>query len=163
MHTIHHIWSYVGFVAETAIFIISGIIMGERASLDNTIIYTDYIKLVGIYVFLHLIRFVMILLCWPVLIKIGYSMSFKQVILCSYAGLRGAVGLSLALMVTQSSKIDRHIQDLVLLHVAGVALLTLLINASTTGALVKYLGLARQSYIRQNILRTITKNIDRNI
>lgn len=77
VHTIHHIWSYVGFVAETAIFIISGIIMGERASLENTIIYSDYIKLVGIYVFLHLIRFVMILLCWPVLIKIGYSMSFK--------------------------------------------------------------------------------------
>jgi len=66
-------------------------------------------------------------------------------------------------MVTQSSKIDRHIQDLVLLHVAGVALLTLLINASTTGALVRYLGLARSSYIRQNILMTITKNIDRNI
>lgn len=32
-HTIHNIWGYVGFVAETAIFIISGIIMGERGSL----------------------------------------------------------------------------------------------------------------------------------
>lgn len=49
------------------------------------------------------------------------------------------------------------------MHVAGVALLTLLINASTTGALVRYLGLARSSYIRQNILNSITKNIDRNI
>lgn len=87
-------------MAETAIFIISGIIMGERVVLDNTIIYADYIKLLGIYVFLHLIRFFMILICWPLLVKIGYGMNFNQVILCSYAGLRGAVGLSLALMVT---------------------------------------------------------------
>jgi len=75
-HTIHHIWSYVGFVAETAIFIISGIIMGERAALDNTIVYMDCIKLIGIYLFLHLIRFFMILVCWPLLNKIGYGMSF---------------------------------------------------------------------------------------
>jgi len=66
-------------------------------------------------------------------------------------------------MVTQSNKIGRHIQDLILLHVAGIALLTLLINASTTGALVRYLGLARQSYISKNILMSITKNITKNI
>lgn len=75
-HTIHHIWSYVGFVAETAIFIISGIIMGERGALDNTITYIDYIKLLGIYVCLHIIRFFMIIVCWPLLNKIGYGMSF---------------------------------------------------------------------------------------
>lgn len=148
MHTVHGIWGYVGFVAETVIFIVSGIIMGERASIPNTITYVDYLKLLGVYVGLHFIRFFTILLCWPLLKRIGYGMSFKQVILCSYAGLRGAVGLSLALMVSQSPKVNRHIQDIVLLHVAGVALLTLLINASTTGALVGYLGLAKTSDLK---------------
>ena len=62
-------------------------------------------------------------------------------ILCTYAGLRGAVGLSLALMVDSSPYINKRVQDLVLLHVGGVALLTLLINASTTELLVKKLGL----------------------
>jgi len=81
------------------IFIVSGIIMGERASIPNTITYVDYLKLLGVYVGLHFIRFFTIFLCWPLLKRIGYGMSFKQVILCSYAGLRGAVGLSLALMV----------------------------------------------------------------
>jgi len=99
MHTVHGIWGYVGFVAETVIFIVSGIIMGERASIPNTITYVDYLKLLGVYVGLHFIRFFTIFLCWPLLKRIGYGMSFKQVILCSYAGLRGAVGLSLALMV----------------------------------------------------------------
>ena len=63
-------------------------------------------------------------------------MTFNQIILCTYAGLRGAVGLSLALMVATSPGIDRYIQDLVLLNVAGIALLTLLINATTTAKLV---------------------------
>lgn len=82
--------------------------------------------------------------------------------LCSYAGLRGAVGLSLALMVCNSPKITRTIQDLVLLHVAGVALLTLLINASTTGALVRYLGLAGSSKIKENLLYGVAQRIDKN-
>jgi len=73
----------------------------------------------------------------------GYGMSFKQIILSTYAGLRGAVGLSLALIVAASPGIDRYVQDLVLLDVGGIALLTLLINATTTGHLVKYLGLSQ--------------------
>jgi NhaP-type Na+/H+ or K+/H+ antiporter len=39
----------------------------------------------------------------------GYGMTFKQVVLCAYAGLRGAVGMSLALMVAGSHKVPRYI------------------------------------------------------
>jgi NhaP-type Na+/H+ or K+/H+ antiporter len=140
-HAIHHVWSYIGFIAETVIFIVSGIIMGQKAWADNEIGTDDYIKLCGIYVVLHFIRFFCILMFWPCLRKMGYGMSFKQVVLCTYAGLRGAVGLSLALMVQTSPHINPFVKDLVLLDVAGVALLTLLINASTTELLVKKLGL----------------------
>lgn len=61
----------------------------------------------------------------------------------SYSGLRGAVGLSLALIVTNSPKIPRYIQDVVLLYVGGIAIMTLLINATTIGLLVEYLGLSK--------------------
>ena len=71
--------------------------------------------------------------------------------------------MSLALMVAASSKVPRYIQDVVLLHVAGVALLTLLINATTTGILVKQLGLARYSDIKKNILIGLTYQLDRNV
>lgn len=94
---------------------------------------------------------------WPLLRVIGYGMSFNQVVLCAYAGLRGAVGLSLALMVTASDKIPRYIQDVVLLHTAGVAFLTLLINATTTGTLVRFLGLSKQSDIKKNILMGVAQ------
>ena len=160
-HAVHHVWGYVGFVAETVIFIISGIIMGQRSMQDDNLIhYMDYIKLLGIYVGLHFIRFFMILVCWPVLRVIGYGMTFEQVVLGAYAGLRGAVGLSLALMVASSEKIPRYVQDVVLLHVAGVALLTLLINATTTAPLVQALGLSPYSDLKKNILYSLTVNLD---
>jgi len=142
-HAVHHVWGFIGFVAETVIFIVTGVILGTRFLGENDLTYIDYLKTLGIYVVLHIIRFVCIFLHWPLLIRMGYGMSFKQIILSTYAGLRGAVGLSLALIVAASPGIDRYVQDLVLLDVGGIALLTLLINATTTSHLVKYLGLSQ--------------------
>lgn len=109
-HSVHHVWSYIGFIAETVIFIMTGIIMGQRAiDPESTIVAADYAKLIGTYVILHFIRFGLIVLWWPILRRIGYGLNFKQVVLCAYAGLRGAVGMSLALMVAASDKIPRYI------------------------------------------------------
>jgi hypothetical protein len=47
--------------------------------------------------------------------------------------------------------------------VAGVALLTLLINATTTGILVKFLGLSKYSDLKKNILVGLTCQFDRNV
>ena len=64
--------------------------------------------------------------------------------------------MSLALMVAASEEVPTYIQDVILLHVAGVALLTLLINATTTGILVKFLGLSKYSDLKKNILVGLT-------
>ena len=84
-------------------------------------------------------------------------------ILSSYAGLRGAVGLALALMVSASDKVPKYVQEVILLHVGLVAILTLLINATTTGYLVKKLGLSNQSDLQKNILVGITHQLDKNV
>lgn len=119
--------------------------------------------MIGTYVGLHFIRFFCILSFWPVLRLIGYGMSFKQVVLCSYAGLRGAVGLSLALMVAGEEKLPKYSRDVILLHVAGVALLTLLINATTTSWVINKLGLSRQSDIKKNILISISYQLENQV
>lgn len=71
--------------------------------------------------------------------------------------------MSLALMVTVDDQIPSYIQDIILLHVAGIALMTLLINATTTGALVKYLGLSKQSDLQKNILFGLAYKLDQDI
>jgi NhaP-type Na+/H+ or K+/H+ antiporter len=67
------------------------------------------------------------------------------VLLSSYAGLRGAVGLALALIVKASPEVDEYIKNVIILHVGGVAVLTLVINAPTTGHLVRYLKLTEKT------------------
>jgi len=107
-HAVHHVWSYIGFVAETVIFILVGIIMGHRATNDSLIGFSDYMKVFGTYACLHVIRFVSLILFWPFLRYIGYGLNFKQIVLCTYAGLRGAVGLCLALLVAADQDIPNY-------------------------------------------------------
>ena len=110
-HSVHHVWGYVGFIAETIIFILTGLILGERVVLETSyIVWEDILKLVfGTYPLLLIIRFLVNLMFWPILKRMGYGMTFKEVLLSTYAGLRGAVGMSLALMVVVEPSIDYHI------------------------------------------------------
>ena len=50
-------------------------------------------------------RFFVIGALTPLLMHIGYSIDWKQVIVVTWGGLRGAVGLSLALVVLQTTGI----------------------------------------------------------
>ena len=57
----------------------------------------------------------------------------------TYGGLRGALGLSLALMVGVDEAFPMRLREITVFNMAGVACLTLLINGSTCGSLVAYL------------------------
>ncbi len=70
---IHAIWHYIGFVAETLIFLISGIVLGGTFSTVEPIWIA---QLFGLYIFLHLIRFSGLILCWPLLKLSGYPIDF---------------------------------------------------------------------------------------
>lgn len=90
-HALHHVWGYVGFVAETLIFILSGIIIGDRfiggsqydmhkdtdGKLHDPIGLKDLLKVFAAYLMLTFIRFFCIMLFWPCLKRMGYGMTFK--------------------------------------------------------------------------------------
>lgn len=65
----------------------------------------------------------------------------------THAGLRGAVGLSLALIVSIEKDLDERVRTLSLFLTAGIAVITLLVNAPTTGLLIDKLGLAKSSKV----------------
>lgn len=43
---------------------------------------------------------------FPILKRVGYTVTWKDVVVITWGGLRGAVGLALALVVAQTSDID---------------------------------------------------------
>lgn len=163
-HSLHNVWGYIGFLAETVIFILSGLIIGERLTQKAHTLKAVHIRDILLdWPLLHIIRFSIMLLFWPITRRIGYGQSFKEIVLCSYAGLRGAIGLSLALVVANDNAIDPFVQDIILLHVSGMCMMTLLINATTTGFLVRKLGLSKQSDLQKSVLIGVAKTLEQHI
>lgn len=66
-------------------------------------------------------------------------------VLLAYSGLRGAVGLTLALIIKFNDKISAPIRSQIMFFSAGIVLLTLIINATTTGFVVRKLGLSKEN------------------
>jgi len=138
----HNLWSYIGFAAETAIFLLSGLIMAIE--LHDFITWHYVVKLLCLYVILHIIRFLAIIVMMPIMNLFGYKLNVSTCIFLAYAGLRGAVGLALALMLTSNKKIGKDASDLILFYVAGLVILTLFVNGMTAGWLLNKLGLAKE-------------------
>ena len=137
---------------------ITGLIVGGLF-FGNHLRYWWYLQNVGLYIVLHIVRFVFLLLVTPILKMTGYDFSVKQSALVAYGGLRGAVGLALALIVTHSRVIcdencgedevgnQKHnaLKEMTIFHIAGIVLLTLVVNGTTTGFVIGWLGLKRES------------------
>ena len=107
---IEHIWEYIAFVAETLIFMLTGIVLGSEFVTD-AFEPIWVLQLFALYVFLHIIRFIGLCLLLPLMRETGYSFNMKQVFLLTYSGLRGAVGLCLALIVKFKKEIKEELQD----------------------------------------------------
>ena len=81
------------------------------------------------------------LLMYPALKRMGYGMDLKMLTMMTWGGLRGAVGLALALMVQLEDTIDERVRHLIVFHVGIVAALTILINGTFTPKVLDLLGM----------------------
>jgi len=156
--TVHHFWEMIGFVANTLIFFISGIVVAQRMFGTSEYIHAhDFGYLILLYILIHFIRAITILLLSPFMARMGYGFNWRTGTVLCYGGLRGAVGLALALIVDLNEDIEEEISDLILFHVCGIVLLTLLINGSTTGYVLGLVGLRQ---VKPSKLRAYLKSID---
>ena len=144
-HSIHAVWSYIGFVAETVIFMLTGLILGEVCVSSEHFEWYWILQLLGLYVSLHIVRFGFLLLVMPIFKNTGYEFTIRHCALVSYGGLRGAVGLALALIVTHSGFLPRAIGEQTIFHISGIVFMTLTINGTTTGYVIKKLELKKES------------------
>jgi len=99
-HMLHHVWMFIQFVAETGVFVLAGVIMAAR--IEAFITWSDFLKNMSLYVILHIIRFFGIIILSPFMNMMDYAVDFKSIVFASYAGMRGAVALCLALLLTEN-------------------------------------------------------------
>ena len=154
----HAVWHYIGFTAETVIFAMTGLILGEI--MVKHVSWSWIVLLFGLYFMLLVIRFGFILLVMPILNRTGYEFNIKHCVIVSYGGLRGAIGLALALIVTHSEILPEEIGIVTIFNISGIVLLTLVINGTTIGFVIQKLGLKKESKVSQHMIATILEQHD---
>jgi NhaP-type Na+/H+ or K+/H+ antiporter len=91
--------------------------------------------------------------CWPFLRNSGYGLSTKEFFVVVWGGLRGALGLTLSLMVAVDTELPFRLRELTVFYMAGLASLTLLVNGTTCKSLCIYLELIENPPIKAKLLK----------
>jgi len=152
---VHNVWMVLGFGAETLIFLISGIMIGYH----NIISFENVGKSIVLWVLLVIIRFVLLMGFLPCMQRMGYKMDWRHVALMTWGGLRGALAVFLALIVVNEHGIDKEISKVILFHSSMIALLTLMVNGTTTGILVEKLKLSKESDTTKKFMYIFTEKV----
>lgn len=148
-------WELLAHIANTLVFIIVGIVIAEKVDVT----WTNIGILILLYIGLNLIRFVMIMMLYPLMKHLGYGLTKRESVILTWGGLRGALGMTLALMVSYTPEIPEEIRKQVLFFTAGIVTLTLSVNATTMRWLLKRLGLIHVSTARCQMEYRIQEHI----
>lgn len=150
-HAVHTYWRYIVYVCETVIFLLAGVVVGIKVVLGEKdpdalpITEIDYFKLLGLFACMTVVRYLVISLFMPILRRQGYGLGWNDVFILTYGGLRGAIGICFAMIVSRDPEYNPTLRHFILFDMAGCAFLTLVFNATTCGFMVRRVGLASTS------------------
>jgi len=155
----------VEHLLNTILFTLGGVVWGDLVAIgerDGFWKAREWGYLILLYVLLQIIRGVSFLGFYPISSRIGLKTNWKETAFQIYGGLRGAVGIALAIAletevvhvsgdVAGETDPVRHTRQ-VLNMVGGIAFMTLVINGSLAGPFLRKLGLADSTAIRSRIV-----------
>ena len=151
---------------NTILFALGGIVWGavvatgERLGKWKAI---DWAYMAMLYAMLHVIRGVLFGMVYPWTSRIGLKSDPKETFFQVYGGLRGALGIALAIALDNEvaalaggrfeTEAELHTTQAFVM-VGGIAMMTLVINGITAGPLLRKLGLADSTEARSMITKT---------
>jgi NhaP-type Na+/H+ or K+/H+ antiporter len=153
--SVHDVWHMLEYLGNTIIFFLAGCLFGN-CMVD--IPWYDYFHLLVIYISQVLLRGMLMFGSRPLLRMLSpdnTEVTKKDCAVMTWGGLRGAVGLALAMVVSHErggDKLDYLNSSRVLFYTGGLAALTLCVNATTCPALVGRLGITKTPEARRRLL-----------
>ena len=168
-HLTHDFWHITEHLLNSVLFMLGGAVWGGTQHFGGM----DWIYLFILFGLVVLIRFVLVFAFYPITSRIGVGQSVREAVFMSYGGLRGAMGVALALLLnaevfkyTEVEIIQKHghvdqeavnqyrelFADKVFGLVGGVSFLTLVICGPTSGFVLKRLGLVTPTESRTNVI-----------
>ena len=83
---------------------------------------------------------------WMVESALGRKMDWRDAVVTTWGGLRGAVGLALAMIVYyDTTAICQHVRDVVLFHTSGIVVLTVVVNSMSMKKVIALLGINEET------------------
>jgi sodium/hydrogen exchanger 10/11 len=129
-HFLHEFWTMIGYLANTVIFVLIGLIL----FLQNSEALSSPVKwgnLMLIYLVVTLARVVCFAMFYPLLKTMGFGFTWQEGVVAVWGGLRGAVGLALALGSKHAFADSPLVYKDLLFYVSGIVLLTLVVNGTS--------------------------------
>ena len=141
--SLHAVWSSLVFIANILIFLLIGLIIADKLFFTQGVGWRDVGCVVLLYVVLHVARFLSIVAFLPLFNRSSLHLSWSEVLMISWSGVRGGMSLLLALTAYLQPALDPDFRSRLTFLVCGVSLLTLVINCVTAKYLLKWLKLDR--------------------
>ena len=159
-HSLHEVWSFAQFIMETLLFLLTGGFIGIfLAKGDSGLVLADVGKVFALNILLLIIRFAVLGLWWPLVTRIGYRISWKEYILMSYSGLRGAIGLAIALLVYLNNDYSEYFRDLTILSISSVIIFTVLVQGMTLKLIMKFVRYNQVNKTKKKLFRDLQRRL----
>ena len=181
-HFLHQFFEMVAYMLNTVIFLICGAKLGAILAklfvglADDGMSHTDILYGFVIYLGINFVRLVTTGLFYPLLKRIGTGLDWRNMLVIVWGGLRGSVGLALALVVhhtqympywgggtvrvsTTSELACRDVPVKILIITCWIVLLTVIVNGSLVAKLIQKLGLDELSDDRKFMLHRAVKKL----
>jgi hypothetical protein len=128
---------------------------------SSTLVGKDWGWAVALWALLLAIRAAGITLLYPLTSRLGYGMNWRDAIIVTWAGLRGAVGLVLALSVRNSEDLgSQEFRERLFFFVSLQALLTVVLQGTTMQPLLRVLGFLDLSGAERAVQRAAAQAVD---
>lgn len=154
-HPLNEFWELVSWVANTIVFVHAGVMVLAFAwsCAGSPHGVKDYLFIFVHFIYLQVIRFGLFALFHPLIAWKNPWYTWKEATIVSFAGLRGAVSLVLALEVAGADHIDGNVRSRIVLWTTGLVFLSLVVNGGLTGMVLHLLGLDKVTDTKQEFLK----------
>jgi len=167
-------WEIIEHLLNTVLFALGGVVWGTVISNqddDNfTFGWNDFGYWILVYILMTAVRFFLFGFFYPLISRIGLKSSKEEVLFQAFGGLRGAVGIALAIALdfevrhaTVNTDPNRDFTRQLFGVTGWIALVTLFVNGTLAGPLLRYLKLGRASKVREKVTDQYTDHFKRKV